>query len=297
MRTLILGLACVLMGAVSGIAAPPAPRPAFYSLQADGTAWEKFFQLPQVGTIGSPRISRDGTHMAFDGWMPDAGEGTSDARMFVLTTQRDELWLLGNGCMPSWGPDNTRLACSFYSGGVGLLAIDTQEVVTIDRNGWGAQWSPDGKSIAYAAGRELRLYDPDNKKTRTVFNAEGQYSSLGYNGTWSPDNQRFLFLATRSDGTKDIVSIKVVGEDADLVRHVVNSKSSVQLAWHPTQPRVVFSQYSAEQKRSQLFEFDPVKNTPPKRIEGQDPTLDVHSPAWTPDGKRLYCVGKAKPAT
>jgi len=276
-------------------AALPTPKPAFYTLQADGTGWEKFFQLPQVGAIGSPHISRDGKYLAFDGWMPEAGEGTSDSRLFVISLQRDELWLLGSGAMPTWGPDNSRLACSFYSGGVGILTIDTQEIVTIDRNGWGTQWSPDGKSIAYAVGRELRVYNVESKMPRTVFNAEGQYTSLAWNGTWSPDSERFLFLGTKDDGTKDIASVKVAGNDADLKKHVTNTKPSAKFAWHPTEPRIVFSQYSDEQKRAQLFEIDPAKNDPPKRLQGQDPTLDVMSPTWTPDGKRLFCVGRAKP--
>lgn len=281
-------------------AAEPAvktPVPAFYSLAADGTDWKRFFQMPQVGAIGSPQFSRDGKYMAFDGWMPDAGEGTSDSRLFLLSTDRDELWLLGNGAMPTWGPDNTKLACSFYSGGVGIMTIETQEIVTIDRNGWGTQWSPDGKRIAYAVGRELRIYNLESKQSRTAFNAEGQYTSLAWNGTWSPDSERFLFLGTKEDGAKDIASVKVTGDDADLKKHVTDIKPSAKFAWHPTQPRIVFSQYSAEQKRAQLFEFDPSQNNPPKRMNGQDPTLDVLSPTWTPDGKRLFCVGKAKPAS
>ncbi len=275
-------------------AAPLTPKSALYTLNADGTGWQKFFQLPQVGTVGSPCISRDGKWLAFDGWMPDAGEGTSDARLFVISTERDELWLLGNGAMPTWGPDSTRLACSFYSGGVGILTIATQEIVTVDRNGWGAQWSPDGKSIAYAVGRQLRVYDVDSKNTRTAFNAEGQYTSLGWNGTWSPDSQRFLFLGTTEDGNKDIASVAVTGKDADLKKHVPKIKPSSKFTWHPTQPRVVFSMYSADQKRPQLFEFDPTTSDPPKRLEGQDPTLDVHNPGWTPDGKRLFCCGRPK---
>ncbi len=300
MTRTLMSLAAYLVGSAwivsaSALAETPASKPALYSLQADGTGWEKFFQLPQVGAMGSPQVSRDGKFLAFDGWMPDAGEGTSDSRLFVISTQRDELWLLGSGAMPTWGPDNSRLACSFYSGGVGILTIDTQEVVTIDRNGWGTQWSPDGKSIAYAAGRELRVYDVESKVSRTVFNAEGQYTSLAWNGTWSPDSQRFLFLGTKEDGNKDLASVKVVGNDPDLKRHIVNTKPSAKFAWHPTQPRIVFSQYSAEQKRSQLFEIDPGKNDPPRRLEGQDATLEVVAPAWTPDGKRLFCVGRTAP--
>jgi TolB protein len=274
--------------------APTTPKSTFYVMQADGKGWEKFFQMPQIAAKGSPAFSHDGKYMAFDGWMSDAGEGTSDSRLFVISTERDELWLLGNGAMPTWGPDNTQLACSFYSGGVGIMTIATQEIVTIDRNGWGTQWSPDGKSIAYAVGTELKIYDVKTKQTRTAFNAMGQYTSLSWNGTWSPDSQRFLFLGTTDDNKKDIASIAVFGENADLKKHLEKDSLSAKFAWHPTEPRIVFGKYSPEQKRSQLFEINPNKNDPPKRLEGQDPTLDVMAPAWSPDGKRLYCIGRNK---
>lgn len=274
--------------------APATPKGSFYSMQADGKNWQKFFQMPQISAVGSPQFSRDGKYIAFDGWMADAGEGTSDSRLFVISTERDELWLLGNGSMPSWGPDNTKLACSFYSGGVGILTIATQDIVTIDANGWGAQWSPDGKLIAYAVGTELKAYDVAKKSSRTVFNAMGQYTSLSWNGAWSPDSQRFLFLGTTEDNKKDIASVAVNGTDADLKKHLEKESLSAKFAWHPTEPRLLFGKYSNDQKRSQLFEIDPTKPGSSKRLEGQDPTLDVMSPTWSPDGKRLICVGRNK---
>ena len=275
-------------------AVPATPKSSLYAMQADGKNWEKFFQLPQISAIGSPQYSRDGKYIAFDGWMADAGEGTSDSRLFVISAERDELWLLGNGSMPTWGPDNTKLACSFYSGGAGIISIASQEVITLDRNGWGTQWSPDGKLIAYAVGTELKVYDVATKAARTVFNGEGQYTSLGWNGCWSPDSQRFLFMGTASDNKKDVVSIAVNGTDADLKKHLEKESISAKFAWHPTEPRLVFAKYSNEQKRSQLFEVDPTKPGPAKRLEGQDPTLDVMAPTWSPDGKRLLCIARNK---
>ncbi|HET6425269.1 MAG TPA: hypothetical protein VFG20_16395 [Planctomycetaceae bacterium] len=279
---------------VAQIVATVSPKAGFYSMQADGKNWQRFFQMPQISAVGSPQFSRDGKYIAFDGWMADSGEGTSDSRLFVISTERDELWLLGSGSMPSWGADNTKLACSFYSGGVGIMTIATQEIVTIDRNGWGTQWSPDGKLIAYAVGTELKVYDLAAKSARTIFNAEGQYTSLGWNGCWSPDSKRFLFLGTTADNKKDIVSVAVSGADADLKKHLEKDSLSAKFAWHPTEPRIVFGKYSNEHKRSQLFEINLEAGGAPKRIEGQDPALDVMAPAWSPDGKRLLCVGRNK---
>lgn len=276
-------------------AAAPAPvsRSIIYSMTADGSDWEKFFQLPQVTALGSLTASRDGKYLAFDGWFAQEGESSSNARIFVISTHRDEFLLLGNGAMPTWGADNRRLACSFYSGGVGFLTIATQAIETIDRDGWGAQWSPDGELVAYSKGPELWVYNVAKKESRQVYNGRGTYTSLMWNAGWSPDSRRVMFVGRSGNDVREIASVAVAANaDADFKRHLTGKTPNTKFAWHPTEPRVVFPMHSPERKHSQLWELNPMAADPPTLVAGQDPNVDVLDPCWSVDGKRLYCLVK-----
>jgi hypothetical protein len=287
----LLTLADTTAFAQAAAASAPVRRAAIYSMTADGREWQKFFQLPQVTAIGSLTASRDGKYLAFDGWFAQEGEGSSNARIFVLSTKRDEFLLLGNGAMPTWGTDNRRLACSFYSGGVGFLTIASQTVETIDRDGWGAQWSPDGRLVAYNKGPELWVYDVEKKEPRQVYNGRGTYSSLMWNAGWSPDSRRVMFVARTSDDARDIASVAVApGADPDFKKHLTGKKPNTKFAWHPTRPRLLFPMHSPERKVSQLWELNPTNADPPKLVTGQDPAVEVLDPCWSADGETLYCI-------
>lgn len=287
-------MACGVAAQVTAQAQSVPPRDAVFVMNADGTGWQKFFELPQITKIGSPSVSPDGQYLAFDGWMSQFGESSSDSRIFVVSAARDEFWLLGVGAMPTWGPDGRRLACSFYGGGVGFLSINDLKTQTIDPQGWGAQWSPNGKWVVYAKGPQLWLYDIDTEQTRLAYDATGTYQSLYWNSCWSPDSRRIVFCGGRGANGRDIASVDVSGGDVQFKQHVTGKSPAQKYSWHPTAPRVVFPMHSPERGRSQLWEFNPLTDDPPKLVAGQDSETAVESGVWSPDGKLLYCTGKLR---
>ncbi len=291
---LLWALACGLSAQVPAQGQTVPSRDAVFVMNSDGTGWRKFFELPQIAKLGSPSVSPDGKYLAFDGWMSQLSESSGDSRLFALSTARDEFWLLGSGAMPTWGPDNRRLACSFYSGGVGFLSINDLKTQTIDPQGWGAQWSPNGKWVAYAKGPQLWLYDVDTEKTRLAYDAAGVYQSLYWNSCWSPDSRRIVFCGGRGANERDIASVDVTGGDVKLKQHVTGKNPAQKYSWHPTDPRLVFPMHSPERGRSQLWEFNPLTDDPPKLVPGQDAETAVEGGVWSPDGKLLYCTGKLK---
>jgi hypothetical protein len=45
-----------------------------------------------------------------------------------------------------------------------------------------------------------------------------------------------------------------------------------------------------ERKVSQLYEFNPDADDPPKLVNGQDESANISGLCWTPDGKRLIVI-------
>jgi Tol biopolymer transport system component len=138
------------------------------------------------------------------------------------------------------------------------------------------------------------MYDVATKKKRVVFNGAGQFSILYQNASFSPDSTRFLCLGLTAEKKERVaISFKIDGNDPDLKRHVEKGPTVwAKMAWHPKEPRIVFAMASPEHGTTQLFECNPNTSDEPKYIRGQETKFDNKSPFWSPDGKRLYCVGR-----
>lgn len=270
-----------------------APK-AIYAVNADGTHWRKHFVLPQVSDLAAPAVSRDGRMLAFEGWSSGVGQPPSQSTIYLLSSARDELRILGLGALPSWSPDGSRLACSFYSLGVGTIEVETQQTEIIDRLGWGAQWSPDGKVLVGVNGPDVWSYDVVEKKKALIFEGKGQYQQLLQNFTWSPRGDSIALVARKSNTAREIISFKIAQGIGSLKVHVRGIMPWDKLAWHPTEARIVFSAEDPERHRLQLWEFNPEQDGEPKRFSGQDGENIVEAPCWSPDGKTLFCIARMK---
>jgi Tol biopolymer transport system component len=95
-----------------------------------------------------------------------------------------------------WSPDGSMLALTAKNlrrgkdaaHGLQILNPGSATIEELDAKGFATSqcWSPDGKEIVYQAGDTLRVYDIQEKKSRTLTN--GRYA------TWSPDGNRIAFL-------------------------------------------------------------------------------------------------------
>ena len=71
--------------------------------------------------------------------------------MLLMKADGTEVECLGNGAMQSWSDDGKRIAFSCNAPrGVWVLDLATKKRELIDNEGWGIQWSPDGKYWAYS---------------------------------------------------------------------------------------------------------------------------------------------------
>lgn len=272
-------------------AATPRRPDSIFVMNADGTGWKRFFTLQQMGAHGSPSISRDGKWLAYDGWFSTAGESFSNSNVMVVSLERDRVVLLGAGSMPNFGSDSTRMACSFPTGddrGVGILTLASLERRIIDRQGWGAQWSPDGRLIAYSRGQDLMLYDVETETSRLHCTLDG-YLGMYWNAGWSGDSRRLYFTARLPNNERAIVSVNIDDEPAKLREHFRGKGMGERVSPHPREPRLLFQMNSPETRVTQIYVLPlDVEEAEPKLLPGQPNTCRNTDATWSPDGTRIF---------
>ncbi|HWB09793.1 MAG TPA: EF-hand domain-containing protein [Pirellulales bacterium] len=270
---------------------------ALYALNADGTGWTRLFQMAGYPVIGSPTVSPDGKTIAFDGWQVHANpNGPNDVigmpAVFAVDIDGANPREICQGQMPSWSANGKLFACSRREGGYGsaIMTLDGQERQRIGNGGWSAQWSPDGKQIAYYEGNKLLVYDVQTRQSRDVLGAAHAYQQIFWNMCWSPDSKQICFKGISMQGREELVLVDAAGAERGIrVRYSAGPFSS-KCAWHPKESRIVFARPDPERRVMQLFQLDPQTNDPPAWVTGQDPATHNEDPCWTPDGKRLIVV-------
>ena len=203
---LLLGLTCLSSNQVLG-----AEPPRYLFVQTiDGQDSRQLVKDTDYVVQGSPRWSQDGTMIAFDAWRE--GESFSNVHMFIVNADGSDLRDLGQGAMPNFSPDGRRIAYSWS--GVHTINLDGTDKQVIDASGWGGQWSPDGKSIAYGNNRNIIVYDLKSKAKRGIFEGDhaGLYDHTYWNLGWSKDSKYICFKGRRiDDGTNEVVVVSVAG--------------------------------------------------------------------------------------
>jgi Tol biopolymer transport system component/Ca2+-binding EF-hand superfamily protein len=260
----------------------------FSIVNADGSGWRKLFKLDGYPTCGSPTVSPDGKQIAFDAY---GRGGQRDTRVFVMTIDGTDAREIAPGEMPSWSSDGQKLAYT-WRGTVHVMNADGANSQPISQSGRSAQWSPDGKSIAFYDGTEIKTYDVEAAAVRTILEANAHsYRRIYWDMTWSPGSDRLCFKAENAQGVASVVTLWLSQREPRLNVHQTNpGYIGADMAWHPDGDRVVFSMYCTERKCNQLYEFNPNTNDPPRLFKGQDSARRHSDVCWTPDGRRLIVV-------
>ena len=274
----------------------PRPRPLPLLLLALATpaaahAQSRFEPMDvfQLEYAADPRISPDGGQIVYVRTSMDIMRDRKRSELWILNADGTDHRRLGAGASPRWSPDGTCLA--YTSGGqIHLRWMDTGETATLTQlleSPRNLRWSPDGTRIAFnmlvpspppslapaprpPAGAEWA--DPPIMEDRFKSRQDGVgYLDFGFN---------HIFVLSVDGGTP----VRVTSGDY---------QHSSAAAWTPDGNHLVFSSNRTEgwehdHRNSELYVTSILTGETRAVTDRAGPD---HSPAVSPDGRRIAFVG------
>jgi Tol biopolymer transport system component len=270
---------------------------ALFIMNADGTNRRPLLKMKDYLWHSDPCFSSDGKKLAFRAFRNKQGEKPLTHDVVTANADGSEAKNLGKGQMPSFSPDGEQIVFTLPNPNVGVWTMNAAggNRVLIDAQGYGGQWSPDGKSIAYSRfnpliAANICVYDVKTKARRFLFEHDEDtepYREIHYL-TWSPDSKRVCFMARRMDFSLEVAVMSAKGEAAGFdVCFPVKEFSIKDIAWHPDGKKILVSKKDKQENDWRLFTFEPGGDTSLKPIPPQPEGWSNITCCWTPDGKRI----------
>lgn len=282
-------------------------RPLFM-IDADGRNLHQILGMPEFSFTGSADWSHDGRKIAIDSWRQIFGETCSNAHVFVINADGSDPKDLEAGAMPSWSPDDNRIAYTEYAPqrGIWTMNADGSDRRHVDPSGWGAQWSPKTDEIAYTIfdGNGAQLCINDLKKEQRRMPPHKSYRQIYWGLTWSPDGKWVCFKADLPGGGSEIAAVRVDGEKEEskvllpssATPEVDNAETAI--AWGGPDNQILISMQTKTDRARQIYLFDFAGDKPPKLFPGQPADFACGDMAWSPDGKKVvFSAYPPKPGT
>jgi Tol biopolymer transport system component len=268
---------------------PDAERPRkLLVMNDDGSELRAVADRPKgYKSLGSPEWSVNGKQIAFDIYKVSL----NDSRSNVVNIDSGKLVDCGPGCMPSQSPDGKRIVFTQSRRGILMMDADGSNREDIDRSGWSAQWSPDGKYLAWGQGGNIIVMNlKTRKRTPILVGAQATMFSYTYwNPGWSHDSRSIAFKArNRRTGGEDIVVTDVDSPDGFQVLVASTKGVHPDFTFSPDNRRVMFSMNDPNDKTPRLYTVDRINADQPQQLAGQPRDWKIFNCDWHPSGKIAF---------
>ncbi|MCM2372979.1 TolB family protein [Aporhodopirellula aestuarii] len=279
---------------------------AIYTMDRDGGNVRYLVAGPGLISSATPEWSHNGHYIAFDG-TPQLSRFTLSRIMVagIAGPFRGRLQDLGHGNVPTWSPDDMRIAFMLNGsnprndrGGIWVMNSDGSERKYLC-DGWYPRWSPDGTRLAIQCinkrPNRIQIYDIETGDLTDILGDEMEIEYAG--GNWSPDGQALVFVGERN-GQQHVATIDASGDIDSLEILYTEHRRGFRLhgppAWSPDGEQIVVS-IAEPQPQRQSGQWD---NTYLYTLSVSDPGLiSLLEPqrigtinrgmSFSPDGKTI----------
>jgi Tol biopolymer transport system component len=161
--------------------------------------------------------------------------------------------------------------------------------------------SPDGKSVAFQAARDLGLIEESAILTRSIEGESRQIrlSLSGIDPRWSPNGERLAFLRS-TKGAWNIWTVRGTGGDEKQITnrqvHIfgftpvpLNRMDTNYYSWSPDGRKIIYPSKEADGFSLWTASLDGSNET---RISSSNSDIFVLCPQWSPDGARIAYVSR-----
>lgn len=293
-------MACLLILQLFNATSPlfSAEEPAIYSTlificDADGSNLMPLTTFGDYLSQGSPCWTADSKRVAFDAYKPQLGQSFYDGHIILVDADGSNPRDLGVGILPSLSPKGNRVAFCRHErvGAKGVYVMDLNDpdtIALIDEKGWGAEWSPDGRYIAYRKGPPLRLYDVIEGTYRPAFDPEKSgIAGVDWNYSWSPDSRRIAFKANTVDN-KHALAIATIDDENQKAQIVYEGEMGPAVTWNPIQDEIVIERMGSEPDYFQtLFRVSLSKPGMVTQLKSTPVNRRMRNASFSPDGKKI----------
>ncbi|QDU38079.1 translocation protein TolB [Maioricimonas rarisocia] len=256
-------------------------------MRADGTDLGTVMDPPGGFThLGSPEFSADGKLIGLD-----VSRGSvSSSHVFVVKPDGTGMKDLGPGCMPSFSADGTQIVMTQSGAGIVLMDADGSNRRVIEEGGWGVQWSPDGKYLAWGQSGNIVLMDVESEERRELMTGENasRYSYTYWNLGWSHDSRSIAFKGRMRNGSGDEVAVVNIDGTPELEVLVREERYiNADFSFSPDNRSVLFCMPDPKVGHQQLHLVSRDERSKPVPYKTQPQELRIVGGDWSHDGELI----------
>ena len=247
--------------------------------------WMEPSDVFRLTGVADPRISPDGTKVAYVVWRADRESNSYPSKICVREdgTERQLTEGVKTDSQPRWSPDGTRIAFTSNRGEdktpsqlyvVEVAGGEPMKLTSLEESVESIAWSPDGSKIAFCARERDDAYAEEDERARPPRRFTRVRYHLDDVG-WTLDRPQHIFTVP-ADGSEEPQAVTKGDYDDD------------QPAWSPDGTRIAFAG-----ARHEDWDIDPVQDICVVAASGGEVTVVTSSdgwcqaPSWSPDGARI----------